>query len=116
MGGLTGGLTSLTGGANKLLGTEEGSAAGGIALGVGAAGAGMAARKGRQQKHHMEVMKISLRMNFYSFQKELTNTEITELQNINRVSARLNGLLNSLEKNLIYRVNNRILEMMDALE
>lgn len=116
MGAVSGGLGSMTGGANQLLGAEEGSAAGGIALGVGAAGAGMAARKGRQQEHYMEVTKITLRMNFYGFQKELTDTEITELQHINRTSARLNGLLNSLEKNLIYRVNNRILEMMDALE
>lgn len=116
MGAVSGGLGSITGGANKLLGAEEGSAAGGIALGVGAAGAGMAARKGRQEKHYMEVTKITLRMNFYGFQKELTDTEITELQHINRLNARLNGLLNSLEKNLIYRVNNRILEMMDSLE
>lgn len=108
--------SSVTGGAGDLLGSAGGAIAGaptGALVGVGAAGAGMAARKARKEKFYFDKTRLELQMNFEDFKKEYMEYEYTELRNCNRISARINGQLGALEKNMVYRVNNRILEMID---
>ena len=102
-------IGGLLGSANESMG----GALPGVAVGVGAAGAGMAARQGRKDQFYFDKTKIELDTNFNEFKKEYTDYEYSELRRININAARLNGSLNCLEKNLVYRVNNRILEMMD---
>jgi len=113
-----GGLaSSVTGGVGDAIGGVTGAVGGmsaGTAVGIGAAGAGMAARTARKEQFYFDKTKIELEMNFETFRREYMDYEYTELRNCNRVSARINGQLSALEKNLVYRVNNRILEMIDA--
>ena len=114
---ITGGLGAVTGGAGDLIGSAAGAVGGaspGAMLGVGAAGAGMAARTARKEQHNFDKTKLQLEMNFEMFKNEYMEYEYTQLRECNIVSARLNGTLSSIEKNLVYRVNNRILEMIDA--
>lgn len=114
---ITGALGSVTGGVGDAIGGVGGALGGmnaGTAVGIGAAGAGMAARTARKEQFYFDKTKIELRMNFEDFRREYMDYEYTELRNCNRLSARINGQLSALEKNLVYRVNNRILEMIDA--
>jgi hypothetical protein len=114
---ITGALGSVTGGVGDAIGGVGGAIGGmnaGTAVGIGAAGAGLAARQGRKEQFYFDKTKLELRMNFEDFRREYMDYEYTELRNCNRLSARINGQLSALEKNLVYRVNNRILEMIDA--
>ena len=117
LGAITGGLGALTGGVGDAIGGAADAAGGvspGAMLGVGAAGAGFAARTARKEQHNFDKTKLHLQMNFEMFKKEYMEYEYTQLRECNIISARLNGQLSSIEKNLVYRVNNRILEMIDA--
>ena len=109
-GAVTGGAGDAIGGAADMVGGMSP----GAMVGVGAAGAGLAARTARKEQHNFDKTKIQLEMNFERFKDEYIEYEYTQLRECNIVSARVNGFLSSIEKNLVYRVNNRILEMIDA--
>ena len=114
LGSVTGAVTGGVGDAIGGVGGALGGMNAGTAVGIGAAGAGLAARKGRKEQFYFDKTKLELRMNFEDFRREYMDYEYTELRNCNRLGARINGQLSALEKNLVYRVNNRILEMIDA--
>ena len=121
---ITGALGSVTGGVGDMIGGAAGAVTGedgnggistGAVVGIGAAGAGMAARKARKDKFHFDKTQFELKINFEEFRKQYVDFEYYELVQCNRLSARINGSLSSIEKNMVYRVNNRILEMIDAV-
>ena len=121
---LGGALGSVTGGVGNMIGGVTGAVTGedggggistGAVVGIGAAGAGMAARKARKDKFHFDKTQFELKINFEEFRKQYVDFEYYELVQCNRLSARINGSLSSIEKNMVYRVNNRILEMIDAV-
>lgn len=93
-------------------GTESGAM--GAAVGIGAAGAGMAARKARKEQFYFDKTRIELQINMQIFRRDYLDLEYTTLREANRHSARINGLLSALEKNMVYRLNSRLLEMIDA--
>ena len=111
LGALTGGLGDMIGGAGDAI---SGAPAGAV-VGVGAAAAGMAARTARKEQHYFDITKVQLQTNFNDFRKDYLDYEFTELRECNRVSAKINGMLSTIEKDLAYRVNNRILEMIDSV-
>ena len=110
-GAVTGGVGDLVGGAGEAVG----GASPGAVLGVGAAGAGLAARKARKDKFHFDKTQLELGINFEEFRKQYIDFEYSNLRECIRETSRINGNLSSMEKNLVYRVNNRILEMVDAM-
>lgn len=113
---ITGALGAVTGGTGDLIGGAGEAVAGaptGALIGVGAAGAGMAARTARKEQHYFDMTKVQLKTNFEDFRRDYLDYEFTELRECNRVSARINGQLSQIEKDLAYRVNSRILELID---
>lgn len=83
-------------------------------VGMAAAGAGMMARKARKEQFYFDKTQLELQTNFQSFRSEYLELEYSTLRECNIHSAKINGLLSSLEKNMVYRLNSRILEMIDA--
>ena len=109
MGGDLGGLANSAGSA---LGLGD-NAGGGLALGAGAAAAGAVARAARQEQHYFDVTKVQLQTNLVEFQGAFNENEYTELRKINIVASRTIGMLSSLEKGVTYRINSRMVEMID---
>jgi hypothetical protein len=89
-----------------------GGAAGGLLAGGAALGAGAAARAARKEKFYFDKTKLELKLNFYDFQKDFIDYEYTELRNIIRETSKLNGGLSAMSKNLVYLINNRILDII----
>lgn len=89
-----------------------GGAAGGLLAGGAALGAGAAAGAARKEKFYFDKTKLELKLNFYDFQKDFIDYEYTELRNIIRETSKLNGGLSAMSKNLVYLINNRILDII----
>lgn len=85
----------------------------GAAVGVGALGAGMAARTGRKEQFYFDKTKIELDMNLQNFRSDYLEYEYTALRDCNLYVSRIDGRLESLQNNLVYHINNRVLEMID---
>jgi hypothetical protein len=117
IGGLVNTATSAVGLGNVVPGGqagEEGNGAMGAAVGIGAAGAGMAARKARKEQFYFDKTRLELQTNMQIFRRDYLDLEYTTLRESNRHAAKINGLLSALENNLVYRLNSRLLEMIDA--